>query len=144
MGCMESLLRTQVERFSIEDSLKLSQIEALVQEEKIDEKNCFRGRNVFFLSGYLAQPQFDKMLQNGNPVPCKQNTLQERVRMYTSSGIFIGIYEWNASKQQYKPLINNFCTPQDFQLRQRRSYDLYNRSPSFEFRYTECGYVGKV
>ena len=114
MGCMESLLRTQVERFSIEDSLKLSQIEALVQEEKIDEKIVSVEEMFSSYPAYLAQPQFDKMLQNGNPVPCKQNTLQERVRMYTSSGIFIGIYEWNASKQQYKPL-TIFCTPQDFQ-----------------------------
>ena len=112
---MESLIRTQVERFSIADSLKLSQIEALVQEGKIDEKIVSVERICFLrIRLFSAQPHFDKMLQNGNPIPCKEKSLGERVRMYTSSGIFVGIYEWNTSRKQYKPL-TIFCTPQDFQ-----------------------------
>ena len=114
MGCMESLVRTQVERFSITDSLKLSQIEALVQEGKIDEKIVSVEEMFSNYPAFFAQPHFDKMLQNGNPIPYKDQSLGERVRMYTSSGVFIGIYEWNTSRQQYKPL-TIFCTPQDFQ-----------------------------
>lgn len=114
MGCMESLIRTQVERFLIEDSLTLSQIESLVQAGKIDEKIVSVEEMFSSYPSFFVQPNFDKMLQNGNPIPCKDSTLGSRVRMYTSNGIFIGIYEWNFSKRQYIPL-TIFCTQQDFQ-----------------------------
>lgn len=114
MGCMESLVRTQVERFSIADSLKLSEIEDLVKEGKIDERIISVEEMFSSYPAFRAKPVFDKMLQNGNPIPEKDNSFGERVRMYTSNDIFIGIYEWNSLKQQYKP-ITIFCTPQDFQ-----------------------------
>lgn len=114
MGCMESLVRTQVERFSIADSLKLSEIEDLVKEGKIDERIISVEEMFSSYPAFRAKPVFDKMLQNGNAIPEKDNSFGERVRMYTSNDIFIGIYEWNSLKQQYKP-ITIFCTPQDFQ-----------------------------
>lgn len=39
-GCMESLLRTRVDRFLVKDSLKLDQIEALRDEGKVGEHIC--------------------------------------------------------------------------------------------------------
>ena len=85
-----------------------------MQEGKIDEKIVSVEEMFSNYPAFFAQPHFDKMLQNGNPIPYKDQSLGERVRMYTSSGVFIGIYEWNTSRQQYKPL-TIFCTPQDFQ-----------------------------
>ena len=36
-GCMEKLLRTRVGQFSLEQSLKLDDVERLVQEGRLDE-----------------------------------------------------------------------------------------------------------
>ena len=47
-GCMDKLLRTRVERFCVEDSLTLSQIETIRDEERLEEIiiptcNCWHG-----------------------------------------------------------------------------------------------------
>ena len=67
-GCMESLLRTRVDRFCLEDSLTLSQIEALRDEGRVEE-HVLPVDSVF-----LDYPKFcmkrgegDKLVHNGNP-----------------------------------------------------------------------------
>ena len=57
---------------------------------------------------------FDKMLRNGNAVPAKC-VMEDgtRVRMYDSSRRFIGLYEFEEKKKQFR-LITMFCTPEDF------------------------------
>lgn len=113
MGCMESLLRTKVDRFEIKDSLKLSQIEELAKAGKAD--TCVTTVEEMF-SAYpkvQAEAKFDKLLQNGNPVPRQGRNFREKVRMYNSTGVFIGIYEWQEERKLYKP-IAIFCTPDDF------------------------------
>jgi tRNA pseudouridine55 synthase len=37
-GCMEKLFRTRVDRFEIEDSLRLGEVEKLVEEGRLAEK----------------------------------------------------------------------------------------------------------
>ena len=59
MGCMESLLRTRVDRFDIQDSLKLSAIEEK-NPGKAGGSNCFSGRNVCRLSCFLCGRNFYK------------------------------------------------------------------------------------
>lgn len=113
-GCMEKLLRTRVDRFDIQDSLKLSQIESIVLEGHIMEHILSVEEMFEEAPAYRAAPAFDKLLQNGNPVPCREKMPAKRVRMYQSSGVFIGIYQYNKEKQQYKPE-TIFCTPEDFQ-----------------------------
>lgn len=118
-GCMEKLLRTRVERFDIQDSLKLSQIESLVQEDRIME-HVLSVEDMFGeIPVYRAEADFDKLLQNGNPVPCKEKKPAERVRMYTSTGVFIGLYRYREEKQQYKPE-TIFCTPEDFRQKEEK------------------------
>ncbi len=112
-GCMESLLRTRVDRFSIENSLKLSQIEELVNQGELEK--YILGPDEMF-SDYpkiLADRKFDKMLENGNPLPWKGEIPGENVRVYHSSGIFIGIYQWQKERCQYRPT-TIFSSPQDF------------------------------
>ncbi len=126
-GCMESLLRTQVDCFGIEDSLTLSQIEKLRDEGRIEEyavpvEGVFLG-----LPALCTRPgDGDKLVHNGNPFPKelaepfripKQNqpmqpecglaaSVADRIegcRVYDSEHHFIGIYRYSEEKRRYQP-----------------------------------------
>ena len=112
-GCMESLLRTRVDRFLIEDSLKLSQIEKLAAKGCLEEHILLPDQMFPDCPKIRAGRKFDKMLENGNPLPWKGAVPGDRVRMYHSSGIFIGVYQWQKERGQYRPEAI-FSSPQDF------------------------------
>ena len=71
-GCMESLLRTRVDCFVLEDSLTLSQIEKLrdagrVEEHVVPVEGVFLG-----LPALATKPgDGDKLVHNGNPFPAE-------------------------------------------------------------------------
>lgn len=113
MGCMESLLRTKVDRFELSESLKLSEIEERMKRGSF--ASCVVSVEEMFASyaELRCNAALDKMLQNGNAVPYKGLNPEDRVRMYDSKGVFIGIYEWQEEKRQYRP-VTIFCTPEDF------------------------------
>ena len=113
MGCMESLVRTRVDRFLIQDSLKLSEAEALMKEGKLLEHMVSVEEMFEYLPALYAKPAFAKMLQNGNAVAEKRILESDRVRMYTNTGVFVGIYEWQEEKGLYKP-VAIFSSPEDF------------------------------
>lgn len=121
-GCMEQLTRTRVERFGIEDSLTLSQIEALRDEGRIEEiltpiDAMFDGPRA------IAGEWGDKKLCNGNPVSAEDfsclffetsSGLEEEhpvnelpktglVRVYSSRGEFLGLYTYEESRRWWKP-----------------------------------------
>ena len=50
-----------------------------------------------------ADRKFDKMLENGNPLPWRGAVPGDRIRLYHSSGVFIGIYQWQKERKLYKP-----------------------------------------
>ena len=111
-GCMEHLLRTRVERFELADSLKLSQIEELRDRGEV-ESHVMPVDFVFAdLPAYQAVPgDGDKLVHNGNPFPCNLAELQsagkdqsQKIRVYDSEGMFIGVYQYEESRRRYKPL----------------------------------------
>lgn len=112
-GCMESLLRTRVERFCAEDSLKLSQIEEEVRSGDFTRR-IVTIEEMFSQCPQIIMPEeFDKMLHNGNAVPAEENMEDgTRVRMYDSARRFIGLYEYTKSRRQFR-LITMFCTPEE-------------------------------
>ena len=68
-GCMEKLLRTRVGLFSVEESLRLSQVAALEKEQRLGQglwpvDALFPGRGRMVL-----KEEGDKPLYNGNPFP---------------------------------------------------------------------------
>ena len=71
-GCMESLLRTRVDRFELKDSLTLSQIEKLRDEGRLEE-DVVPVEGVFLrLPALVTKPgDGDKLLHNGNPFPAE-------------------------------------------------------------------------
>ena len=85
-GCMESLLRTRVDRFKLEDSLTLSQIEKLRDEGRVEEavvpvEGVFLG-----LPALVTKPgDGDKLVHNGNPFPAEL-AVEENCDLSAESG----------------------------------------------------------
>lgn len=107
-GCMESLLRTRVDRFELKDSLTLSQIEKLRDEGRVEE-HVVPVEGVFLgLPALVTKPgDGDKLVHNGNPFPAElASSVADRfegVRVYDSEHHFIGIYRYSEEKRRYQP-----------------------------------------
>lgn len=125
-GCMESLVRTRVGSFRLEDSLTLAQIEKLRDEGRVAEyvapvDQVFQGLPALRMH---EEGEGDKLVRNGNPfrpelafvasggLAPEQAALTAddfdpeqalRARVYDSQGQFIGIYEYHQEKKRYQP-----------------------------------------
>lgn len=108
-GCMESLKRVQVERFLLEDSLTLSQVEELVREDKLSEKIISIEEMFEKYRQIVLKEEADRFLYNGNsfwasnvtePVEWEENEL---VRACDSHGVFKGLYSYKAEEKTFKP-----------------------------------------
>ena len=109
-GCMESLLRTRVADFSIQDAKKLDEIEQLFEEQRYEEilhpvDGIFKQyRKV------TATIEAAKLLDNGNRIPealleHKQEIgEQETVRLYNNEEKFVGLYEHRPETADFKPI----------------------------------------
>lgn len=103
-GCMESLIRTRVSTFRIEDAKTLDEIETLKQEGKLAE--LLVPIDAMFPSYPKITVKDDRkaFAKNGNPLDLKM--LKEacgqdegtQVRLYDESGKFIAIYQWKEKK----------------------------------------------
>lgn len=122
-GCMESLLRTRVDRFLLEDSLKLAEIERLRDEGRIEDYVVPVDGIFQDLPAIHTMPEFDKLVHNGNWFLPEQaaegspssgaggRTMEAdqepaavpRARVYDSQGQFIGVYQYREEKQRYQP-----------------------------------------
>lgn len=107
-GCMESLLRTQVSGFSLEDSLTLSQIEELRDEGGLEQHILAVDKVFSDYPSITMKPDFDKLVHNGNPFFLNhaegQYCLEDGpVRVYDSQQQFIGVYEPDREKNLLKP-----------------------------------------
>lgn len=102
-GCMESLLRTDVERFSIAESHKLEEITDAAAAERflipIDAmfESC---------PAYTVRQQCEKWLYNGNAIQ-KAWILEVpeqtgRSRLYDEKGQFVGLYQYDERKEQFQ------------------------------------------
>lgn len=120
-ACMESLLRTKVSEFYVEDALKLSELEALVKEytEGIPKEEWntklfpfVKSVDSVFLKykEAVAGKEYDKMLYNGNrltDIMFKEVSAEYKIqpiRIYNEEGYFIGIYEYDRERNDYKPV----------------------------------------
>lgn len=106
-GCMKELLRTRVGRFSLEESLTLSELQSLKDEGRLSEA-VLPVERVF--AGYreirAAGEGLDKLLRNGNPFrfgTAENVSDGEPFRVYDSAGQFIGIYEFSEEKRMFYP-----------------------------------------
>ena len=109
-GCMEKLVRSKVDRFDVEDSITLSQIEEYRDNGTLDEYLIPVDEMLDKYSKCIVSEDAEKLVYNGN-IFTSRNTLlkmthedRQKVRVYTHDGNFIGLYIYNSEKQIYKPL----------------------------------------
>ena len=113
-GCMEHLLRTRVDRFLVEDSLKLDEIEQLRDMDGLEEKIYTVEEALEAYPAVYTLPEGDKNLKNGNPCFRQQLDLLrdgapeiwedgDRFRFYNSEGRFKGVYQYQEEKHWWKP-----------------------------------------
>ena len=108
-GCMEKLLRTKVGIFELEDTLKLAEIDQLAKEGLVEEKIISVDDLFDEYPKVWIKPTFDVVVHNGNRVEKrmfgeKLETNMERLRVYDSENVFIGIYEFSKERKDYKPV----------------------------------------
>ena len=112
---MESLLRTQVGPFYLEESVRLGEIEQLRDAGRLSEviqpiDSVFQS----YRARHLTRAG-DRLVQNGNPVEAVPELIAdatgkmdesdgERYRIYSSSGAFWAVYEWRQEKGRYWPV----------------------------------------
>ena len=115
-ACMEALVRTRAGRFCLEDSLTLEQISKAAEAGRLAD--CVMPVEEMFrhLPAAAAVPEGDALLHNGNTLPDEMVQLEkpdmpdtpdmpdmpaEEVRMYDSTGQFIGIFR--STDGRWKP-----------------------------------------
>lgn len=106
-ACMEELLRIQVDKYMLQDALKLSEVEELVKRQDIASKfvlvedilSCYPKVNI--------KEDAEKLLLNGNKFKeynVEQKNIRETVRVYDSKDNFLALYEYDSKYKEYKPL----------------------------------------
>ena len=99
-GCMEKLLRTKVERFTLDGAKKLFEIQQLVEQGVVEEHIIPVDQMFDHLPKVVTDSYGDKLVHNGNPVPWamlqnpQENIAEDmQLRVYDSDGKFIGIFK---------------------------------------------------
>lgn len=106
-GAMQSLVRTKVERFSIEDAITLSKLEELRDAGKLLDvvvpvEDMFKN-----YPKVTVKKQFQKLIDNGNVFfanMCVGDTPKEEVRVYNEEGQFYGVFQFDPRINGYKPV----------------------------------------
>lgn len=112
-GCMQSLLRTRVAQFRLEEAKTLKQVETLRDEERLNEVLLPVDGLFQELSALQVNKQAAILLHNGNPLYPKQtdmplamqSTLSEGqcFRLYHENGAFCGIYRYDKKEDRLRP-----------------------------------------
>ena len=107
-GCMEQLLRTRSGSFRMEDALTLGQIEDLRDKGELESRIVPVEALFADCPQVKAKPEYDRLVNNGNPIRPDQcetenDSLADRVRVYNSEGVFIGVYVYRKYRRFYQP-----------------------------------------
>ena len=109
-GTMQSLRRTRVGMFGLEQAFTLGQIQEFRDSGRLGEllhpvESCFRDCPVLHVSGEAL-----RLLENGNAVYPDQTSEKqiwgsgEWVRVCRPDGSFAGIYAFDETKRRYRPV----------------------------------------
>ncbi len=103
-ACMDSLCRTQVGRFALEDALTLEKLQKLKDEDRLSDVVVPVDMMFEEYMPVHAGEDFHKLIKNGNKVSSRVcSELHTPVRMYCD-GVFYGIYELDDKKREYYPV----------------------------------------
>lgn len=110
-ACMAELTRTKVGRFDIQEAWTLQDIETMAQkgEEEVKKHMVFLEEMLAdFAAVHTVDTVADKMLLNGNELAAEQVeaadplTDGQQVRIYTSQGGFIAVYQYKEETRSLK------------------------------------------
>ena len=112
---MESLIRTRVGEFCVEEAIRLSDVEKLLQEHRFSDYLYSIDELFSDCEKFYVKKEYDALAHNGNPLraemllPDKEkaggNT--EKYRIYDSCGDFVGVYKKNI-KESFFRLVKMF------------------------------------
>ncbi len=108
-GCMESLLRTRVGRFLLEDSLRLSEVESKMKEGTLSDILIPLDTVFSDLRAAILKEKYVWPVYNGNPFQTKHIAEAglkpadgEEFRVYDAQGRFIGVYSYECGRGQFR------------------------------------------
>lgn len=109
-GAMESLIRSRVGNFSLENAITLKELENLRDEERLEEI-LLPVEDVFSdLQKVQVKESYKKLLENGNPFYINQlkeipavPEENQRFRIYDESQCFYGIYIFSKERNRLMP-----------------------------------------
>lgn len=108
-GTMKSLLRTRVERFLLEDSLTLSEVEKRVAEGTIAETLVLIETIFSQYGSFFVNKEKERLLSNGNQLSLSdgcmaaENLQAALFKMYDAEHTFKGLYQITEDRKCLKP-----------------------------------------
>ena len=109
-GTMQSLVRTRVERFTLENAVTLGELQELKDSGRL-EQALLPVDSVFADCPALhVEEEYRKLLENGNAFRAEQTVEKlvypagERVRVYRQDGSFAGVYAYSPDRDWYRPV----------------------------------------
>lgn len=119
-GCMEKLLRTKAGQFLLEDSLRLSEVERLRDEGRLEEAILPVDEVFTAHPKAVLKKESSHLGYNGNPFRKTDLTVQDvkegEIRVYDHAGAFIGIYAWHPGQRLYRPVKMFYQSPANVQI----------------------------
>ena len=107
-GCMKSLLRTKVDKFLLENTYTLAELQKLAETPQEEWTFLEAVDSVFEKYTFVeTKPEAIKMVVNGNRIPgsmlkdFSNDKKQEYVRLYDNDRKFIGIYTYMEDTEEY-------------------------------------------
>ena len=110
LGCgaaMETLLRTKVGRFTLDDAITLAQTEEAVRSGEIEQRILGIEEILAEYPRVCCREEGDRLLANGNPLVQALVNAEEKdgwIRMCDSEGSFAGVYQWDEKRDRYFPV----------------------------------------
>ena len=110
LGCgaaMETLLRTKVGRFTLDDAITLAQTEEAVKNGEIENKVLGIEEILAEYPRVCCTTEGDRLLATGNPLVQALVDAEEKdgwIRMCNSEGSFAGVYQWDEKRDRYFPV----------------------------------------
>ena len=111
-GCMEQLLRTRVSCFNLKDSLKLDEVRAYREQEKLAEILIQIDEMFSDKKAAIVMKKFEALAYNGNELKMSMIKLKEepkatefvegeQIRLYDQAQHFIGIFVYHENERKF-------------------------------------------
>ena len=100
LGCgaaMETLLRTKVGRFTLDDAITLAQTEEAVRSGEIEQR-------ILGIEEILAEYPRVCCREEGDRLLANAEEKDGWIRMCNSEGSFAGVYQWDEKRDRYFPV----------------------------------------